>query len=80
MTTKQKLDKFKEISKELIVKEYIGTPNIGKDIEYEEELTNAGAEYLMSVFYQTGDGKKELLEVMNKKDIKYKSNILQLVL
>jgi hypothetical protein len=80
MTTKQKLDKFKEISKELIVKEYLGTPNIGKDIEYEEELTNAGAEYLMSVFYQTGDGKKELLEVMNKKEIKYKSNILQLVL
>lgn len=80
MTTKQKLDRFKEISKELIVKEYLGTPNIGKDIEYEEELTNAGADYLMSVFYQTGDGKKELLEVMNKKDIKYKSNILQLVL
>lgn len=80
MTTKQKLDKFKEISKELIVKEYLGTPNIGKDIEYEEELTNAGADYLMSVFYQTGDGKKELLEVMNKKDVKYKSNILQLVL
>lgn len=80
MTTKQKLDKFKEISKELIVKEYLGTPNIGKDIEYEEELTNAGADYLMSVFYQTGDGKKELLEVMKKKDIKYKSNILQLVL
>lgn len=80
MTTKQKLDKFKEISKELIVKEYLGTPNMGKDIEYEEELTNAGADYLMSVFYQTGDGKKELLEVMNKKDIKYKSNILQLVL
>ena len=80
MTTKQKLDKFKEISKELIVKEYLGTPNIGKDIEYEEELTNAGADYLMSVFYQTGDGKKELLEVMNKKDVKYKSNILQFVL
>lgn len=80
MTTKQKLDKFKEISKELIVKEYLGTPNIGKDIEYEEELTNAGADYLMSVFYQTGDGKKELLEVMKKKDIKFKSNILQLVL
>jgi hypothetical protein len=80
MTTKQKLDKFKEISKELIVKEYLGTPNIGKDIEYEEELTNAGADYLMSVFYQTGDGKKVLLEVMKKKDIKYKSNILQLVL
>lgn len=80
MTTKQKLDKFKEISKELIVKEYLGTPNMGKDIEYEEELTNAGADYLMSVFYQTGDGKKELLEVMKKKDIKYKSNILQLVL
>lgn len=80
MTTKQKLDKFKEISKELIVKEYLGTPNIGKDIEYEEELTNAGADYLMSVFYQTGDGKKELLDVMNKKEIKYKSNILQLVL
>lgn len=80
MTTKQKLDKFKEISKELIVKEYLGTPNIGKDIEYEEELTNAGADYLMSVFYQTGDGKKELLDVMNKKDIKYKSNILQFVL
>ena len=34
--TKQKLDKFKEISKELIVKEYLGTPNMGKDIEYEE--------------------------------------------
>lgn len=80
MTTKQKLDKFKEISKELIVKEYLGTPNMGKDIEYEEELTNAGADYLMSVFYQTGDGRKELLEVMKKKDVKYKSNILQLVL
>lgn len=80
MTTKQKLDKFKEIARELYTKEYLGVDDYGMDQEYEEELTNAGADYLMSVFYQTGDGKKDLLEVMKKKDVKCKSNILQLVL
>lgn len=80
MLTQSKIDKFKEISKELITKEYLGIPNMGIDTEYEEELTNAGADYLISIFYKTDECKDKLLKVMKKKDIKYKSNILQLVL
>lgn len=80
MTDKQKLDKFKEISKELIVKEYLGVVEYGRDPEYEEELAEAGANYLMSVFYKTDDSKEKMLEIMNKRDIKHESNILRFVL
>ena len=80
MLTQNKIDKFKEISKELITKEYLGIPNMGVDADYEDELTNAGADYLISIFYKTDECKDNLLKVMKKKDIKYKSNILQLVL
>jgi hypothetical protein len=82
MLTKSKQDRFKDIARELITKEYLGTPNIGKDIEYEDELTNAGAEYLVSIFMNTQDlcTKETLLDVMSKRDIEHKSKILPILL
>ena len=83
MLTKNKIDKFNAIARELITKEYLGIPNMGIDTEYEEELTNAGAEYLVSIFMNTHDlctKKETLLDVMSKRDIEHKSNILKLLL
>ena len=83
MLTKEKREKFKEISRELIVKEYLGIPNIGSDVEYEKELEDAGADYLVSVFMNTQDlctNKETLLNIMSRRDIQYESNILKLIL
>ena len=82
MLTKDKIDRFKDIARELITKEYLGIPNIGKDKEYEDELTNAGADYLVSVFMNKQDlcTKETLLDVMSKRDVQYKSKILPILL
>lgn len=83
MLTKEKQKKFKEIARELIVQEYLGVDGYGLDKEYEDEMTEAGADYLVSVFMNTQDlctKKEPLLNIMNKREIKHKSNILKLIL
>lgn len=83
MTPSDKKDRFKAIAQELITKEYLGIVEYGKDPEYEKELTDAATDYLISVFTNTQDlctNKETLLNIMNRRDIKYKSNILKVML
>lgn len=78
-----KQDKFNAIARELITKEYLGTDQYGIDKEYEEELTNAAATYIISIFNDpsnTGGAKENLLKIMGKKIPQHPSNILKLIL
>lgn len=55
---------------------------MGIDKEYEDELAEAGADYLVSVFMNTQDlctNKETLLNIMSRRDIQYESNILRLM-
>ena len=64
------------------MKEYLGIPHMGIDKEYEDELAEAGADYLVSVFMNTQDlctNKETLLNIMSRRDIQYESNILRLM-
>lgn len=83
MTSNDKKDRFRAIAQELITKEYLGTPEYGKDPEYERELTDAATDYLVSIFMNRDDlctNKETLLNIMNRREIKHKSNILKLIL
>ena len=68
--------KFLEIAR-VYTKEYMGIEEYGKDIEYEDELTNAFADYLISIFHKVPYNKETLLNIMSQRDIKYKSNIIK---
>lgn len=83
MTSNDKKDRFRAIAQELITKEYLGTPEYGKDPEYERELTDAATDYLVSIFVNRDNlctNKETLLNIMNRREIKHKSNILKLML
>lgn len=83
MTPSDKKDRFKAIAQELITKEYLGIVEYGKDPEYEKELTDAATDYLVSIFMNRDDlctNKETLLNIMNRREIKHKSNILKLML
>ena len=83
MSTKDKRDIFKSLAEQLYTKEYLGTPEYGKDPEYERELTEAATEYLVSIFMNRDNlctNKETLLNIMNRREIKHKSNILKLML
>lgn len=83
MTSNDKRDRFRAIAQELITKEYLGTPEYGKDPEYERELTDAATDYLVSIFVNRDNlctNKETLLNIMNRREIKHKSNILKLML
>lgn len=72
-------DKFLSIAR-VYTKEYMGIEEYGKDIEYEDELTNAFADYLVSIFVNRDNlctNKETLLNIMSQRDIKYKSNIIK---
>ncbi len=71
--------KFLEIAR-VYTKEYLGTDEYGKDKEYEDELTNAFSDYLISIFYNTGYTKQQLRDVMSKKRPQHPSNILPIIL
>lgn len=72
-------DKYLAIAR-VYTKEYMGIVEYGKDIEYEDELTNAFADYLISIFHKVPYNKETLLNIMNRREIKHKSNILKLML
>jgi hypothetical protein len=83
MLTKEKQEKFYAIAKELYTKEYLGIDGHGLDKEYDEELTQASAAYLISIFKNPSESrgaKEHLLEVMGKKTPQHPSNILKLIL
>lgn len=83
MLSKEKRDKFKEIAKELYTKEYLGNAHYGNDIEYEEELTEASAIYLMTLFYDhghTNKAKENLLKTMEKKELSHSSTLLKIII
>ena len=83
MLDKAKRDKFKEIARELYTKEYLGNAHYGNDIEYEEELTEASAIYLMTLFYDYGNinkAKERLLETMEKKELSHSSTLLKIII
>ena len=71
--------KFLEIAR-VYTKEYLGVDDYGKDKEYEDELTNAFSDYLISIFHNTGEYKQKLKDVMNKRNPKHPSNILSIIL
>lgn len=54
MLTKNKIDKFNAIAKDLYVREYLGIDGYGKDKDYEDELTTHFSKYLQNTFYNTG--------------------------
>lgn len=83
MSTKDKRDIFKSLAEQLYTKEYLGVVEYGKDPEYEKELTDAATDYLVSIFVNRDDlctNKETLLNIMNRREIKHKSNILKLML
>ena len=72
-------DKFLSIAR-VYTKEYMGIEEYGKDIEYEDILTEAFADYLVSIFMNRDNlctNKETLLNIMSQRDIKYKSNIIK---
>ena len=69
-------DKFLSIAR-VYTKEYMGIEEYGKDIEYEDILTKAFADYLVSIFHNVPYNKETLLNIMSQRDIKYKSNIIK---
>lgn len=72
-------DKFLSIAR-VYTKEYMGIEEYGKDIEYEDILTKAFADYLVSIFVNRDNlctNKETLLNIMSQRDIKYKSNIIK---
>lgn len=82
MTPNDKRDRFRAIAQELITKEYLGTPEYGKDPEYEKELTDAATDYLVSIFLDNSNletTKDNLIRTMNKKQPQHKSNIISLI-
>lgn len=82
MLSREKRDKFQALARELYTKEYLGTDGYGKDIEYEEELTEASAMYLMTLFYDYGNinkAKEKLYETMDKKVPNHSSNLLYII-
>lgn len=82
MLSKDKIEKFRVIARELYTKEYLGTDGYGKDIEYEEELTEASAMYLMTLFYDYNNinkAKEKLYETMDKKVPNHSSNLLDII-
>lgn len=83
MLNSEKKDKFAQIARELITKEYLGTCEYGKDAKYEDELTIAASEYLYNIFNEpseTESSKENLVAVMSRKEIQHPSNILRLIL
>lgn len=68
MLTQNKIDKFKEISKDLYAKEYFG---VGKEVD--NEITEIFSEYLQNVFYDIPMTK----DINKMKDSS--SNILKLI-
>lgn len=80
---KNKFNKFYSIADQLYTQEYVGIDEYKNDPVYEQELTEIAAIYLISIYYapeQINEVKRHLLEVMEKKQPKTKSRILELVL
>lgn len=69
-------DKYLAIAR-VYTKEYMGIEEYNKDIEYEDILTNAFADYLISIFHKMPYNKETLLNIMSQRDIKCKSNIIK---
>jgi hypothetical protein len=83
MLTEEKKEQFKAIAYEIYTKEYLGVDGCGIDIEFENEMTEASANFLMTMFYNHSDidkAKEKLLEVMSKKEPNHPSNLLKLIL
>lgn len=76
---KNKFNKFYSIADQLYTQEYVGIDEYKNDPVYEQELTEIAAIYLIAP-EQINEVKKHLLEVMEKKQPKTKSRILELVL
>lgn len=79
---KEKLEKFRTIAQQLYTQEYIGINDYGKDVEYEEQLTDISTDYLVSIFYDPNNThiiKEQLITILNKKQPQYKSNIISLI-
>lgn len=80
---KDKFNRFCSIADQLYTQEYVGIDEYKNDNKYETELTEAAALYMVSIFYcpeYTDEAKENLIKVMNKKQPKTKSKILEIVL
>jgi hypothetical protein len=83
MLTRDNKDTFLRIARELYTKEYLGTDGYGIDKEYEDELTEASAAYLISIFKnpsETRGAKDNLLHVMEKHQPQHQSTLLKIIL
>lgn len=80
MSEKEKRDRFNAIARDLYTKEYLGIDEYGKDKEYEDRLTNAATDYLVSLFSERPIEKGKIISIMNEKQITHKSNILKFIL
>ena len=83
MLSKDKIEKFRVIARDLYTKEYIGIDGYGNDPEYEDKLTDAAANYLMATFYDyanVGKAKEEFMEILSQKSPQYPSKLLSIIL
>lgn len=83
MLSKDKIEKFRVIARDLYTKEYIGIDGYGNDPEYEDKLTDAAANYLMATFYDyanVGKAKEEFMEILFQKSPQYPSKLLSIIL
>ena len=83
MLTQEKKDKFISIARDLYTKEYMGVDSYGTDKEFEDELTEASANYLISIFYDypnVGKAKEDLMEVLSHKSPPHPSTLFKILL
>ena len=79
MLSKDKIEKFHTIARDLYTKEYIGIDEYGKDPEYEDKLTEVAANYLITTFY-VGKAKEEFMEILSHKTPPHSSRLLNIIL
>lgn len=83
MLSKDKIEKFHTIARDLYTKEYIGIDEYGKDPEYEDKLTEVAANYLITTFYDyanVGKAKEEFMEILSHKTPPHSSRLLNIIL
>jgi hypothetical protein len=78
-----KLERFRDVAREIYTKEYLGIYDMGKDPQYEDELTEVASIYLMSIFYdpdKVNTNRELLIKTLDKKEPKCKSNLIRIIL
>lgn len=83
MLTQEKKDKFLNIARNLYTKEYMGVYEYGTDKEFEDALTEAAANYMMSIFYDKDNVEKvkeRLVEIMSSKTPTHPSNLIKILI